>query len=68
MANMSYCRFENTYPDLNDCYKALLNAGSIKNLEEKSNEYEKRYVRMLVDLCKEIVNDFGDDDENDFED
>lgn len=63
---MSYCRFENTYNDLQDCYDALTEAGSIKEVEEKANKYEKGYIRKLVELCKYIVEDFGD--EEDFED
>ena len=42
MANMSYCRFENTYGDLQDCYDALIEAGSIKEVEENKCNY-KRY-------------------------
>ena len=30
---MSYCRFENTYADLKDCYNALSEAGSVEYVE-----------------------------------
>lgn len=63
MANMSYCRFENTYGDLQDCYDALTNAGSIEKFEDGANEYEKKYIRKLVELCRDIVADFGEDDD-----
>lgn len=46
MANMSYCRFENTYKDLLDCSA---------NLENLNSESEKRYRAKLIELCEEIV-------------
>lgn len=64
MPNMSYCRFENTYSDLRDCYDALSEAGSIEEIENDANQYEKKYIRKLVELCKDIVADFGEDEED----
>ncbi len=62
MSNMSYCRFENTVPDLQDCYDALSDAGSIKEMEDNaSSEFEKKAIRKLVKLCKEIADDFSDE-------
>lgn len=46
MANMSYCRFENTYNDLVDCYH---------NLDEELESTEKRFREKLIQLCKDIV-------------
>ena len=60
---MSYCRFENTYRYLQDCYDALSEAGSIKEVEETANQYEKKYIRKPVELCKDIVDYFGDENE-----
>ena len=68
MANMSYCRFENTYGDLQECYDALTEAGSIKEVEENANQYEKKYIRKLVELCKDIAADFGDEEEEEDDD
>ena len=50
MPNMSYCRFENTSQDLNDCLEALSN-------EENTdlNTYEETGLRDLIQLCKEIL-------------
>jgi len=49
MANMSYCQFENTLPDLRQCLTALTN-------REVSEESEKNLARkMLVeflDFCE----------------
>lgn len=59
MSNMSYCRFENTFEDLEDCYDALINEGGIEGLEEESSEYEKPYIKRLIELCKDISEEFG---------
>jgi hypothetical protein len=64
MANMSYCRFENTYRDLLDCLSAM---------NERLSESESAYRRRLVDVCKEIIDEYdescqaedGDEDNND---
>lgn len=61
MGNMAHCRFENTYNDLNECLDELRNQGSIEETENECNQYDKEYVRSLVELCKEIVDEFGDD-------
>ena len=62
MANMSYCRFENTYRDLLDCYH---------NIDRRLSESEHQYRERLVDLCQDILNDYNpadiveDDEEED---
>ena len=61
MGNMSYCRFENTYRDLEECYDALQNEGGVKGIEEEVSQYEKPYVRRLVELCREIVDNYEDE-------
>ena len=53
MANMSYCRFENTLTDLLDCHSALI-AGEI----DETNEIETRSMVRLVKLCKAIGEDY----------
>ena len=51
---MSYCRFQNTYMDLQDC---------IENMHEPaSNERDERYRKRLLELLKEVV-DSGEVDE-----
>ena len=64
MSNISHCRFENTYLDLQDCYNALTEAGSIKEVEQDANQYEKPFIRKLDLSCRDIVDDFGDDEED----
>lgn len=53
MANMSYCRFENTYSDLLDCYESLQN----KSIDELS-ESENKYALRLIKLCSNITDDY----------
>ena len=47
MANMSYCRFENTYKDLVDCIENLL--------EPAENERDERFRKSLIELMIETV-------------
>jgi hypothetical protein len=49
MANMSYCRFENTYRDLLDCLSAM---------NDQLSDREKGYRDRLVDVCKEIIEEY----------
>lgn len=58
MANMSYCRMENTYGDLRDCYE---NWGDDDG--DELSDSEKRYRSDLLELCKEIIRDYGEEDE-----
>jgi len=49
---MSYCRFENTSKDLEDCIEAL------HNYEDKCNSlssYEVEALQDLVEQAKEII-------------
>ena len=49
MANMSYCRFNNTYLDLMDCYH---------NMEDEVSESEQQKRDMLISLCKRIADKY----------
>ena len=55
MPNMSYCRFENTLEDLQDCYNALcdLENGDLELSEEDA-------MKQLLKLCSQIDEEFGD--------
>jgi hypothetical protein len=53
MANMSYCRFENTVRDLEDCYDAMD--------ERDLSEIETNARRRLIALCVDIACDYGDE-------
>jgi len=51
MPNMSYCRFENTARDLQDC---------LEHMEGKSIfETEKQARKRLILLCVELACDYG---------
>ncbi len=54
MANMSYCRFANTLPDLMDCND---------HLWDDLSEEEERARKQLIQLCKEIAAEFLDDED-----
>lgn len=58
MSNMSYCRMQNTFEDLKDCYNYW---DSI----DVNNEKEKHFQKRLLDLCKRIVDAFGEDIDED---
>tara|TARA_A100001391_G_scaffold174559_1_gene137046 strand:- start:78 stop:275 length:198 start_codon:yes stop_codon:yes gene_type:complete len=51
MANMSYCRFENTTRDMEDC----INAIEDREIDDLSS-YEVRALSSFLDLAKEIIN------------
>ena len=48
---MSYCRFENTARDLQDCLYALQDS----DCDEALSTYEKRGLIEILDLASEIV-------------
>ena len=52
MANMSYCRFENTARDLRDCVNAIRNGET----DELSN-YELEGLQEILYLSQEIIDD-----------
>jgi hypothetical protein len=51
MGNMSYCRFRNTLPDLQDCYENMD--------DEDTDEEEKKAREHLIRLCWRIVDEYG---------
>lgn len=46
MANMSYCRFQNTIRDLQDCYE---------NLDAELSEDERKARNRLVRTCAKVL-------------
>ena len=50
MANMSYCRFENTVPDFVDC---------AEHIEDDLTEREARHRRALIRACAEVFDTLG---------
>ena len=55
---MSYCRFQNTYSALVDCFNALyeLDDDSIKDLSLE----ETNAALRLIELCANMVDEFMD--------
>lgn len=53
MANMGYCRFENTLSDLQDC---------LEHMQDKLSGKEARARRELLALCQEIADLVSEDD------
>jgi len=50
MGNMSYCRFENTLSDLQDCYQ---------NMDDSLSTSEKQARLDIVQLCAKITEEYG---------
>ena len=59
---MSYCRFQNTYPDLLDCYRALKEAGSVEELISELSNSEATNAKRLFNLCKDIAAKMEEED------
>ena len=47
--NMSYCRFENTFNDLIDCFDNIW--------EEAENERDERYRKNMIQFLKERIDE-----------
>lgn len=52
---MSYCRFENTLSALRDCFESMDDDGL--------SEDEARCRTRLINLCADIVDDYGNVDD-----
>jgi hypothetical protein len=57
MANMGYCRFQNTLEDLRDCYEHI-------DKPVENNEEEEHARQRLIKLCGKIA-EATDEDEDD---
>ena len=58
MANMAYCRFQNTLLDLQDCHRALDGMG---DYTAEMDEDELEAAIKLLRLCKLLVDDYYED-------
>ncbi len=56
MGNMSYCRFENTLGDLQDCFESLCEMPDTKDLSQS----ERMSLKEIIRLCGDIYGDFED--------
>jgi hypothetical protein len=53
MPSMSYCVFENTSGDLDQCLNKMSDARDIDDLD--MNEYEQRAFRDMYKQCQEYI-------------
>ena len=58
MANMGYCRFQNTLLDLEDCQRALY---SMRNYRTELSEEEQEAALKLFRLCELLADDYLED-------
>ena len=49
MANMSYCRFENTFNDLIDCFDNIH--------EEAENQRDERFRKTMIRFLRERIDE-----------
>ena len=56
MANMSYCRFENTCNALEDCYEHLF--------DDNLSDSERHYRDKLIQIAEDIVSDTETEEDN----
>tara|TARA_R110000765_G_scaffold230132_4_gene333607 strand:+ start:6101 stop:6313 length:213 start_codon:yes stop_codon:yes gene_type:complete len=59
MSNMSYCRFQNTSIDLDDCVEAIRN----QDLTDLSKREMDAFI-SLVEMAKDLAEDFEDYNED----
>ena len=50
--NMSYCRFENTYNDLVDCFNNIF--------DEAENMRDEKYRKQMIEFLKDRIEDIED--------
>ena len=50
MANMAYCRFQNTVSDLRDC---------ADHMDDKLSEEEQEARHRLIGICVEIADNYS---------
>lgn len=60
----SYLLFEHTRPCLEDVQKFLEACGDAETCEEFVGEHEKIHVSHVISLCEEIVEMYGDTEED----
>ena len=55
MANMSYCRFQNTVMDMEDCFNAMAEALDMEEPMELSSDEQRAFQRMY-NLMSDMIN------------
>jgi hypothetical protein len=54
MSNMSYCRFQNTAGDLEDCVDALKEIGELEELSDS----ERSYAERMKSICENYLEEY----------
>ena len=64
MSNMSYCRFENTVSDLEECKEVLEEQGltGTNNYGEMLSTTEYQAAKQMIEAAREIAEQFQDVD------
>lgn len=62
MANMSYCRFNNTLSDMYDCQGALEDFLDNDDADAISSDEERRKAKQLIELCHNIADSWDPED------
>ena len=60
--NMSYCRFQNTVSDLEDCFEAMVGEDKYYQSKADISEDELSALERMIEMCRDIA-DMADDDE-----
>jgi hypothetical protein len=55
MANMSYCRFQNTLLDLQDCVEKMYDFNSLEDAQNELSPDEFRAFLRMLKVCKQIT-------------
>ena len=63
MANMSYCRFENTLRDLRDCYSNM----DSDDLSKSEFYARRQMIELCMSIACEYVDLLGEDFEEEFD-
>jgi len=53
MPNMSYCKFENTLEDLDECRGEMTHCDSIEDMDLSPSELSS--LQRMVECCSEII-------------
>jgi hypothetical protein len=57
MSNMSYCRFENTLADLQDCLEAMQEVEDMQELD--LGEYEEEAFTSMANVCRAYLKEYN---------
>ena len=70
MANMGYCKFENTVGDLQDCINTIEEFNTLEEFSEQynfSSDTEKRAFNRLVKMMFQFATEFASEHSDGFD-